>query len=79
MDTKEKVFKVIGQVMNYPVEKITGDSSPDNIEAWDSMSAMNLVLALEEAFNLQFKDEHLMEMMNAGLIVEVIKEIQSGN
>lgn len=79
MDTQEKVFKVIGQIMNYPVEKINADSSPDNIEAWDSMSAMNLVLALEEAFNLQFKDEHLMEMMNAGLIVEVIKEIQGGN
>ena len=79
MDTREKVFKVIGQVMNYPVEKINSDSSPDNIEAWDSMSAMNLVLALEEAFNLQFKDEHLMEMMNAGLIVEVINEIQANS
>ncbi len=79
METKEKVFKVIGQVMNYPVERINEDSSPDNIEGWDSMSAMNLVLALEEAFNLQFKDEHLMEMMNAGLIVEVINEIRTGN
>lgn len=79
MDTREKVFKVISQVMNYPVENINADSSPDNIEGWDSMSAMNLVLALEEAFDLQFKDEHLMEMMNAGLIVEVINEIQAGN
>jgi len=79
MDTEEKVYKVISQIMNYPVEKVNADSAPDNIETWDSMSAMNLVMALEEAFDMQFEDEHLMEMMNAGLIVAVIKEIQAGN
>ena len=79
MDTEEKVYKIISQIMNYPVEKINAESAPDSIDTWDSMSAMNLVLALEEAFDMQFEDEHLMEMMNAGLIVAVIKELQAAN
>ncbi|MFC1814775.1 acyl carrier protein [Thermodesulfobacteriota bacterium] len=71
---KEKVFKVVSQVMGVPIGELNDDSSPDTIEAWDSIKHMNLILALEEEFAVEFGEEDIVEMLNIQLIVETIKE-----
>ena len=71
---KEKVLKVVSQIMNVPVKELSEDSSPDTIERWDSLQHMNLVLALEQAFRVQFGAEDIGEMQNVGLILLVLKE-----
>ena len=38
-------------------EEINEESSPDTIESWDSLRHMNIVIALEEEFNVQFDTE----------------------
>jgi len=71
---KDKIFKIISQVMEVPVDQVNEESSPDNIEEWDSLKHMNLILALEEAFEVQFKDEEIVEMLSVGLIIITLKE-----
>ena len=71
---KEKVFKVVSQVMGVPIEELNEDSSPDTIEPWDSLKHMNLILALEEEFEVQFSDENILEMLSVQLIIEILKE-----
>ena len=70
---KEKVIKVVSQVMDVPVGELTEDSSPDTVEKWDSLQHMNLVLALEEEFNLSFTDEEIVEMLNVKIIIETLR------
>jgi acyl carrier protein len=69
---KEKIFDIIAQVMNVPIESITADSSPESIEAWDSLKHMSLILTLEEEFGVQFSDEEIVTMLNVGLIMEAL-------
>ncbi len=71
----DRVFKVISQVLNVPLTQINEESSPDSIAEWDSLKYMNLVLALEEEFNVQFTEEQIVEMLNVGLIIETLKEV----
>ena len=71
----DRVFKVISQVLNVPLNQIDRESSPDNIDGWDSLKQMNLVLALEEEFGVQFTEEQIVEMLNVALIIEVLKEV----
>ena len=71
---KEKVYKVISNIFQIPVEEITEDLSPDDTEQWTSLSHMNLLLALEQELNIQFKDEQIVEMLNVALILEAVKE-----
>ena len=71
---KEKVYQILGQVMNVPIKEINEESSPDTIEDWDSLRHMNLVLALEEEFSVQFTDLQIIEMLNVSLIMVAIKE-----
>jgi len=71
---KDRVFKIVSQVFEAAIEDINEDSSPDNIDSWDSLKHMNLVLALEQEFDIQFKDEQIVEMLSTGLIIETVKE-----
>ena len=74
---EEKVFKIVSQIMQVPEAEVSLDSSPDSIESWDSLKQMNLVMALEEEFKVSFSDEQIMELLNVGLIVMAIQELQS--
>lgn len=42
-----------------PVETITDETSPATEAAWDSLRHMQLVLALEEEFGVEFSDKQL--------------------
>ena len=64
----------MSSVFEIPVEQIQDDSSPDNIDSWDSLKHMNLVVALEDEFNVQFTDENIIELINMKLILAVLFE-----
>lgn len=70
-----RVKKVMSNVFGINPETISDDASLDTIEQWTSLGHMNLVIALEEEFNIQFNDEQVIEMMSYPLIVCIIKEI----
>ena len=69
----ERVFKVISQVMNIPVEGVNEQSSPENIEQWDSLQHMNLILALEEDLKIKFTDEEIAQMIDVNLILKALR------
>ena len=66
-------------VFEISIEEINDESSPDTIELWDSLKHLNLVLALEEEFNVQFTDDNLIELINLKLIKLVVTDILSNN
>jgi len=68
-----RVFNVISQVMNIPVDQINEHSSPENIEQWDSLQHMNLILALEEELKIKFTDDELASMVNVDLILKALR------
>ena len=62
----------MGDVFNIGVDSINNDSSPDNIENWDSLKHMNLIVALEEEFEVEFDDEEIVDSMNYALILNIV-------
>ena len=73
MMLKERVFKIISQVMNVPFEEVNERSSPENLEKWDSFQHINLILALEEEFKIKFTDEEIVGMGDASIILEALQ------
>ena len=59
-------------VLEVPAAKISADSSPEMIESWDSVHHLNLVLALEQEFNLQFEPEEIDAMKDIQHILEIL-------
>jgi len=70
---ENRIKKVLADVLMVDISLITDDTSPDTLEKWDSMNQMNIVVALEEEFEIKFSDDDVIEMLNVKLIQEIIK------
>lgn len=71
---EKKLKEIVGQVLGVPPETLSGNSSPDNVDGWDSIKSMNIILALEEEFRVEFNDEEISTMLNFGLIHLTLEE-----
>jgi acyl carrier protein len=71
---KDQIRKVMSIVFEVPVDEITETSSPDNIEKWDSIKHLTLILALEEEFTINIPDEEVGNLLNYKLIELIVNE-----
>ena len=71
----ERIKQVMVAVFEVEADSICEDSSPDTIEAWDSLHHMNLVVALEEEFTVVFNDEQIGDLLNYKIIKLAISEL----
>ena len=56
-----------------PVDRVKAESSPENIEAWDSTQHLNFVLAIEEKFGLQLSPEEMEQMHSVGEAAKLVE------
>lgn len=59
-----KLYEIISNVLDVPESEINADSSPDNIENWDSFNGLLLADELETKFNIKFTNEEMLEVKN---------------
>jgi len=69
----EQVRSMASDLFGIPTSKIDGASSPETIEAWDSVQHLSLVLALEEKFGLQLSPEEIEKMKTIGDIAKLVE------
>jgi acyl carrier protein len=69
----ERVRGIAADVLKLPATQITPQSSPESIEGWDSVQHLNLVLALEQEFDVQFEPEEIDQMSNIDRIRLVLE------
>ena len=74
-NVNERIKDTMAAVFNMPVKKISNASSRDNIKNWDSIKHLQLIIALEEEFNVTIDEAHAAEMLNYSLIQNIINEI----
>ena len=49
------------------------ETVPEDVLRWDSLGHMNLVMELEDAFNIHFEVDEITEMSSGGKIIEILK------
>lgn len=67
--------QVMATMLKVDPSTITADSSMDNMLNWDSLRHMNLVLALEEEFNVAIPDEDAGNITSYKLIKLVLEDL----
>jgi acyl carrier protein len=68
----DRIRRVAADVLETSADKITLDSSPETIDTWDSVHHLNLVLALEQEFDLQFEPEEIDQMKDVRHVLEIL-------
>ena len=73
METREKCKRIFAEVMEVEVSEVNDDSSPDNLDLWDSLSHVQLVLKMEKEFNIKISpEEGIDNFINFGGIVRFV-------
>lgn len=73
-ENEDRLKQVLSDVLKISADGIDDDTSVDTVEKWDSLSHLNLVLALEQAFDISFTEEQTVEILNYPLIKAVLGE-----
>ena len=68
----EKVRSIVAEVSEVEVARVNLQSSPANLEEWDSLPEVNIVLSLEQEFGHQFSPEQIERMVSVEKILEVL-------
>jgi len=66
--------KLFADVLNTSEAELNDQSSPDNVENWESLSAMHLVAAIEEQFAVKLSTREIMKMATIGLARETLRK-----
>jgi acyl carrier protein len=59
-----EIKKILADVFEISTDDINEQSSPATIAKWDSMHKMKFIVDLEEAFEITFTDEQIIEMID---------------
>ena len=53
---------------------VTLETSPDNVQNWDSLQHLNLIIALEQEFGISIAPDEGTELLSVGIIELFLKE-----
>ena len=74
MEIESRVKNIMSNVLGVSEDEINEESSPSNIEALASLKQMDLVISLEEEFEIEFSNEQIIQIVDYKSLVEVLKE-----
>jgi acyl carrier protein len=74
MNILEKLQEIFRDIFDDENLVITKETTAKDIEEWDSLAHINLVLAIREEFNVEFTLEEVSEYKNVGDIVNSIEK-----
>ncbi len=73
MTTWQTLTGVFQQVFEDDTIQINEQTTADDIDGWDSLSHVNLIVAVETTFNIRFSQKELLTFKNVGDLVRSIE------
>ena len=70
----ERLTEVFQDVFDDDSITISPETTADDIEDWDSLEHINLIVAVERAFGIKFSMGETTSMKNVGAMVDIISE-----
>lgn len=70
----ERVRRIAADIFTLDLTAVPASASRDTVSAWDSVAHVNLVLAVEQQFDVQFLPEEMLEMLSIELLAMLVEE-----
>jgi acyl carrier protein len=71
---KPILIDVMSKVFSVPKESLSGDSSMESIENWDSLTHLELVTSIEDAFNVKIDVSDIINMTSISSIMKILED-----
>ena len=76
--TREEIFENLNEVFRDVFDDeditVTDNTTANDIEDWDSLEHINLVVAVEKKFGMKFSMGEVTSMKNVGEMVDIISK-----
>ena len=73
---QEEVLEAIQTIFNKVFERddivVTRETSAKDVDEWDSLAQIDLVVSMEKKFGIKFSLDELIELQNVGDVVDLI-------
>lgn len=69
-----RVQEVFREELELDDLELTGETTADDVEEWDSLSHVQLVVALEKNFGIKFSSREILSWDNVGDLVDCIEK-----
>ena len=68
----DKLIPLVADVLKLPPEQVTEALAMGQVESWDSLKHMELVVAIETAYGLELSFDEIVAMKSVGDIRQVL-------
>ncbi|SHE80694.1 acyl carrier protein [Bacteroides luti] len=73
MEVENKIFEIVASVCETEVNNIKGESTIGDFPQWDSMGHLAILSKVEEAFDINFDPEEMMDLEDVNDIEKAVK------
>lgn len=73
MTTMETLTEVFRMVFEDPEIELTPETTADDIDGWDSLSHVNLIMAVANRFQVSFKQKDVVGFKNVGDLARCVE------
>lgn len=73
-EIEQRAASVLSIVLNIPVSEISSEATQDHYPTWDSLKHLDLVVALEEEFDIHISEEEIGNLLSLKLIAVIVQE-----
>lgn len=75
---REEIFSKLNEIFEDVLDldetpNLTDETSANDIEEWDSLSHIQLIVAIEKAFKMKFTSAEILTWKNVGEMIETIQ------
>ena len=75
---RNELLKRVEEIFREELEQedlvLTDETTADDVDGWDSLSHVQLVAAMEEAFGIEFKSREILSWDNVGDLIDSIEK-----
>ncbi len=72
--TLDRLTSIFREVFDDAAIHIAPGTTANDVEGWDSLSHVNLIVAIETRFNIRFSQKELLNFRNVGDLLNSIEE-----
>ncbi len=65
---EEKINQILADTLKVPIEKTSEDLTMDDVANWDSLTHMNLIVAIEGGLGIELSGDDIAEMISFNAI-----------
>lgn len=70
----DELTKVFEEVFDQSGLKLSPETTANDIEGWDSMSHVTMLMAVEDHFKIEFKPYEIANLVNVGALIALVEK-----